>query len=95
MPSVTNTDEMPISQAQPACGMGHNEIAVRLGLLAEDARKGLDHVSSGEADAIEGWLAYGAALNAARRVLSSKKDAIDFVAKWYRWADQQRWRAAQ
>ena len=52
-------------------GMGHNEIAVRLGLLAEDARKGLDRVSSGEAHAIEGWLAYGAALNEGRALFPS------------------------
>lgn len=31
----------------------------------------------------------------ARRILSSKQEAIDFVANWYRWADQQGWRASQ
>lgn len=45
---------------------GHNETTARLGLLAEDARKGLGRVASGEADAIEGWLIYGAALNEGR-----------------------------
>jgi len=46
--------------------MGHNETTARLGLLAEDARKGLSRVAAGESDTIEGWLAYGAALNEGR-----------------------------
>jgi phage N-6-adenine-methyltransferase len=46
--------------------IGHNETAVRLGLLAEDARKALARVESGESTAIDGWLAYGAALNEGR-----------------------------
>lgn len=45
---------------------GHNETAVRLGLLAQDAQKALARVASGEEDAIAGWLAYGAALNEGR-----------------------------
>ena len=39
---------------------GHNETAVRLAALAGDAQIALDKVARGEADAIEGWLAYGA-----------------------------------
>ena len=46
--------------------MGHNERTARLGLLAEDAQRGLSRVADGEADTIEGWLAYGAALNEGR-----------------------------
>lgn len=46
--------------------MGHNERTARLGLLADDARGALGRVASAEADTIEGWLAYGAALNEGR-----------------------------
>ena len=45
---------------------GHNENAVRLAALAGDAQIALDKVARGEADAVEGWLAYGAALNEGR-----------------------------
>ena len=54
--------------------MGHNETAVRLALLAEDARRGLARVDAGEADAIEGWLAYGAALNEGRAQFHPEND---------------------
>ncbi len=46
--------------------MGHNELTVRLGMLASDAQVALERVAKGEGDAIEGWLAYGAALNEGR-----------------------------
>jgi ParB family chromosome partitioning protein len=46
---------------------GHNEVTVRLGLLADDARNALARVESGETTALEGWLAYGAALNEGRK----------------------------
>ena len=45
---------------------GNNEITVRLGLLAEDAQFALDRVAKGEGDTLEGWIAYGAALNEGR-----------------------------
>lgn len=45
---------------------GHNENAVRLSILADEARSSLDLVAQGEAEAIHGWLAYGAALNEGR-----------------------------
>ena len=61
--------------------MGHNETAVRLALLAEDARKGLARVDAGEADAIEGWLAYGAALNEGR-ALHPSKEADRAFGEW-------------
>ena len=51
--------------------MGHNERTARLGLLAEDAQRGLARVANGEADTIEGWLAYGAALNEGRALFPS------------------------
>lgn len=51
--------------------MGHNETAVRLAGLAGDAQIALDKVARGEADAIEGWLAYGAALNEGRALFPS------------------------
>lgn len=51
--------------------MGHNERTARLGLLADDARRGLDVVKQGEGKTLEGWLAYGAALNEGRALFSS------------------------
>jgi len=51
--------------------MGHNEKAIRLAALAGDAQVALDRVAKGEADAIEGWLAYGAALNEGRALFPS------------------------
>ena len=53
---------------------GHNETAVRLAALAGDAQIALDKVARGEADAIEGWLAYGAALNQGRALFDSEDD---------------------
>jgi len=50
---------------------GHNESPVRLGILADAARQALERVASGEADTIEGWLAYGAALNEGRGLFPS------------------------
>jgi hypothetical protein len=53
---------------------GHNENAVRLAALAGDAQVALDKVARGEADAIEGWLAYGAALNEGRSLFPGDKE---------------------
>lgn len=53
--------------------IGHNESAVRLAALAGDALIALDKVAKGEADAIEGWLAYGAALNEGRALFAEDK----------------------
>ena len=50
---------------------GHNESPVRLAILADAARAALDRVASGETDAIDGWLAYGAALNEGRGLFPS------------------------
>lgn len=60
---------------------GHNETTARLGLLAEDARKGLGRVASGEADAIEGWLIYGAALNEGRALFPGDREFGQWVAE--------------
>lgn len=49
-----------------SASFGHNEITVRLGILASDAQIALERVAKGEGDTIEGWLAYGAALNEGR-----------------------------
>jgi len=46
--------------------MGHNERTSRLGLLADDAKRGMVLVEQGEGKTIEGWLIYGAALNEGR-----------------------------
>lgn len=50
--------------------LGHNEMTVRLGILASDAQIALERVSKGEGDAIEGWLAFGAALNEGRALFA-------------------------
>lgn len=57
-----------------AAPFGHNETAVRLGLLASDAILALEQVARGEGDAIAGWLAYGAALNAGRALFPSDEE---------------------
>ena len=60
---------------------GHNETAVRLGLLADDAQKALARVASGEADTIAGWLAYGAALNEGRALFPSDEQFGQWVSE--------------
>ena len=50
---------------------GHNETPVRLGMLADDATRALAEVEHGEARAIDGWLAYGVALNEGRSLFPS------------------------
>lgn len=62
-------------------GAGHNESAVRLAALAGDAQIGLDRVARGEADAVEGWLAYGAALNEGRALFAEDKAFGRWVAE--------------
>ena len=54
--------------------MGHNERTSRLGLLAEDARSGLALVEQGEGKTIEGWIAYGHALNEGRAQFHPEDD---------------------
>lgn len=53
---------------------GHNEMAVRLGVLAHDAQVALDRVAKGEGDTLEGWIAYGAALNEGRALFHRDDD---------------------
>lgn len=53
---------------------GHNENAVRLAALAGDAQIALDRVAKGEADTLDGWLAYGAALNEGRALFPGDKE---------------------
>ena len=53
---------------------GHNEATVRLAALAGDAQIALDRVAYGEAEAIEGWLAYGAALNEGRALFPGDRE---------------------
>ena len=43
----------------------------RCGRLADTAQRALERVASGETDTIEGWLAYGAALNEGRGLFPS------------------------
>jgi len=58
---------------------GHNENAMRLGILADDAQRALERVASGETDTIEGWLAYGAALNEGRAMFPSNEQFGQWV----------------
>lgn len=82
MTLTPNTVASTFSQASNAASvMGHNERAVRLGLLANDARKGLERVSGGEAEAVEGWLAYGTALNEGRALFPSDEQFGQWVAE--------------
>jgi len=60
---------------------GHNESPIRLAILADAARQALDRVASGEADAIEGWLAYGAALNEGRGLHPGDREFGRWVAE--------------
>ena len=53
---------------------GHNETTIRLGLLADDAKRALSQVADAEADTIAGWLAYGAALNEGRALFHPEDD---------------------
>ena len=53
---------------------GHNEHIVRLGMLADTAQRALERVASGETDTIEGWLAYGAALNEGRGLFPGDRE---------------------
>ena len=61
--------------------IGHNENAIRLAALAGDAQIALDKVAKGEADAIDGWLAYGAALNEGRGAFESDKAFGQWIAE--------------
>ena len=60
---------------------GHNEAAVRLAALAGDAQVALDRVARGEADAIDGWLAYGAALNEGRALFAEDRAFGQWIAE--------------
>lgn len=60
---------------------GHNEATVRLAALAGDAQVALDRVARGEAEAIEGWLAYGAALNEGRALFPGDKEFGRWVSE--------------
>jgi len=66
-------------QTSTAIRRGHNENAVRLGILADEARRALGRVASGETDAIEGWLAYGASLNEGRALFPSDEQFGQWV----------------
>lgn len=59
--------------------MGHNERTARLGLLADDARRGLEAVEQGEGKTLEGWLAYGAALNEGRALFPGDREFGQWV----------------
>ena len=60
---------------------GHNEHTVRLGMLADTAQRALERVASGETDTIEGWLAYGAALNEGRGLFPRNQEFGDWKQK--------------
>lgn len=58
---------------------GHNENAVRLSMLADEAKQGLERVTQGEENSIGGWLAVGFALNEARAIYSADRDFGDWL----------------
>lgn len=60
--------------------LGHNETAVRLAALAGDAQIALDRVARGSSEAIEGWLAYGAALNEGRSLFPADREFGEWVS---------------
>lgn len=60
---------------------GHNETPVRLGMLAEDAKRALIQIEQGEAGAIDGWLAYGVALNEGRSLFAGDTEFGRWVAE--------------
>lgn len=58
---------------------GHNETPYRLDVLARDAKGALMRVANGEAEAIEGWLIYGAALNEGRSLFPGDREFGQWV----------------
>lgn len=58
--------------------LGHNSER-ELDLIANDARHGLDLVAAGEGKSVEGWLIYGAALNAGRERFPSNEQFGQWV----------------
>ncbi|PKP91220.1 MAG: hypothetical protein CVT75_09725 [Alphaproteobacteria bacterium HGW-Alphaproteobacteria-14] len=67
--TLLNVSERSVASARKVHETAPPEI-----VRAEDARKGLARVSDGEAGAIEGWLAYGAALNEGRALFHPEDD---------------------
>jgi len=61
--------------------LGHNELTVRLGMLANDAQVALERVANGEGEAIDGWFAYGAALNEGRALFPSDEQFGQWVER--------------
>jgi hypothetical protein len=61
---------------------GHNENAMRLGILADNAAQALRRVAIGEQEAIEGWLDYGRALNEGRSIFPSDKEFSAWMLEW-------------
>lgn len=60
---------------------GHNEIPVRLGMLADDAKRALAQVDQGEGGAIDGWIAYGVALNEGRSLFPGDAEFGKWVSE--------------
>lgn len=65
---------VPKSNGMAIAALGHNEMTVRLGMLANDAQLALERVAKGEGDTLDGWLAYGAALNEGRTLFNADDD---------------------
>ena len=59
--------------------LGHNERSYRLDAIAERARLGLGKVASGETETLEGWIAYGAALNEGRSLFPGDREFGEWV----------------
>lgn len=59
--------------------IGHNENAIRLAALAGDALIGKEKAEQCEASAVDGWIAYGAALNEARAMFPGDREFGEWV----------------
>lgn len=68
-------DAMQIKGTQK---MKHDVALTPLGVLAEEARRGLKMVAQGEDQTIAGWLVYGAALNKGRKMFPSNNQFHDW-----------------
>lgn len=59
--------------------LGHNEASYRLDQMAVEGRRALAKIDKGEADALDGWLAYGHAMNEGRALFPSDEQFGQWV----------------
>lgn len=73
------TDVKRSSRFVGHCAQNTADQLLRLGLLADNAKLALAQVASGETTAIDGWLAYGDALNEGRALFASDEQFGQWV----------------